>query len=134
MSAQPIFASEFITVEYIPEKGVIHHTIHKPVSGAPFRSALDAGSDAMRDHNANKWLSDDRLNGPISQEDFEWSERDWARRTVSHGWKYWAVVVPQEIVAAGSLMPVIEHFYSVGVRMQVFSSLEAAYEWLDRMP
>jgi len=131
MSRVTIVDNEYITVEYVPEKKMIHHTIHKPVGGQLFRDALNAGTEALRKHGACKWLSDDRKNGPLSREDAEWGFNDWNLRTIQAGWKYWALVVPPEVAAAGSLVPTMGDLFKLGLRMMVFTDLEAASEWLD---
>jgi hypothetical protein len=125
--------NEYITVKYDPEHKFIHHTVHKPVEGWDLRNALLAGSEALKKYGASKWLSDDRLNGPISDEDREWGVENWNIPTIEAGWKYWALVVPTEVVAAGSLVPVMSHWYELGLRMMVFSSMDKAVEWLDNV-
>lgn len=136
MTQSPIVLidNEYITVQYLPDKKTIYHLIHKPVGGQILRDALNAGTEALRKYGASKWLSDDRKNvGGLSEEDREWGNNDWNRRTIEAGWKYWALIVPQEIVAAGSMTPTIDFLYELGLRMMVFSNYEAAWAWLDKM-
>lgn len=130
-----IFDSEYITVEYWPEKKLIYHTIHKPTVGqdAILKAALDAGSDVLTTQQFSKWLSDDRKNGPLSPEFLEWSLQEWQPRTINAGWKYWANVVPQDLAAAGTLMPVIDNLFKHGLRMMVFTTIEDAMAWLDNI-
>lgn len=42
------------------------------------------------------------------------------------GWKYWAVVVPEDIAAAGTFPKAIDDFYQRGLRMMVFTNVEDA--------
>jgi len=128
-----LFDTEYITVKYDAKHEAIHHTCHKLVTGENLRNALLAGTDGLIKYGACKWLSDDRLNGPLTPEDIEWSNANWSPPTIEAGWKYWALVVPAEVVAAGSLIPVMNHWYEMGLRMMVFDSLEKATEWLDSM-
>ena len=135
MSNIEVFSSEYVTVQYVPDKQMIYHVIHKPVAEAidVFHAALEAGSEALKEHRATKWLSDDRNNGPLPQEHFDWLEAtQWSHRTIQHGWKYWANVVPEELMAAGSLAPVIEEFYKNGLHLLLFTSIDEAQEWLDK--
>lgn len=136
MSNHILFSSPYITVEYRPEKKLIYHTIHKPIGGQAqmLKEALDIGTDALRKYGVSKWLSDDRKNGPLPPEVLEWGFADWNPRTIKAGWKYWANVVPGDIAAAGTLMPVIDDLYKLGLRMQVFTTVEDALQWLDQMP
>jgi hypothetical protein len=132
MSPVTIVDNEFISVLYLPDKGIIHHTVHKPIEDRLFKEALDAGGEVMRKHSINKWLSDDRKNGPLSPEMIAGPEI-WGPGMVAAGWKYWANVVPAEIQAAGTLLPVMETLYEIGLRMMVFTELEDAFQWLDSL-
>lgn len=130
-----IYDSEYITVEYWPEKKLIYHTIHKPIAEQLdiFKAALDAGSDALATYQVTKWISDDRKNGPLSQEGNQWAFEVWQPRTIKAGWKYWANIVPQDLAAAGTLIPVIDVLFSLGLQMMVFTTPEKALEWLDKL-
>lgn len=130
MSPVVIVDNEFITLNYLPDDGIIHHTIHQPIGGQPLRDALNAGTDALAKYGATKWLSDDRKNGPLSPEDTRWGFESWNRRTVDAGLKFWAIVVPEDLAAAGTLMPVIDELFEMGVTMMVFTNLADALEWL----
>jgi hypothetical protein len=133
VSENIIVDNEYITIRYLSDKGVIYHTIHKPVGGPLFRDALNDGTAALKKHGACKWLSDDRKNGPLTPEDVEWGFNNWNKRTIEAGWKYWAVVVPQDVVNAGTLIPTMQALYGLGLRMMVFSDLDEAAEWLDSL-
>lgn len=131
-----LFDSEYITLEYWDNKKLIYHTVHKPIDVAHIsylREALNAGTAALEKYKISKWLSDDRKNGPLPDEQITWAQTDWNPRTIRAGWKYWANVVPESMVAAGSLTPLINMLYEDGLRMMVFSSVEKAIEWLDKM-
>ena len=128
-----IVDNEFITLQYLPDKKTIYHIIHKPIiDDQDFIVPLDAGTKALKQYGVCKWLSDDRNNGPLSPTFLKWSETDWQPRTIASGWKYWANIVPSELVAAGSLIPVIESLHEMGLHMMVFSDFKKAVEWLDR--
>ncbi len=124
--------NEFVTLQYLPDKRMMYHTIHKPIADDDvLKTFLDAGTEALKKYGACKWLSDDRKNGPLPATFLEWSAKDWQPRTIAAGWKYWANVVPSELAAAGTLTPVIENLYNMGLRMMVFTDVEAAMRWLD---
>ncbi len=135
MSKITLYDSAYITVEYWEDKKLIYHTIHQQISGQleMFKEALNAGTAALEKYQVHKWLSDDRKNDPLTQAGNEWSFTDWQPRTLKAGWKYWAAVVPQDLVAAGTLMPVIEELFKLGLRMMVFTNVEDAIVWLDKM-
>lgn len=131
MPAISVADNEYITLKCIPEKQLITHIIHKPIGSAELREALLAGTAALKEHKATKWLSDDRLNGPLAQEDVEWGFNIWNRLTIDAGWKYWALVVQKEVIAAGSMTQTIEALFDMGLRVMLFESAEEAMEWLD---
>ncbi len=132
MSPIIILDNEYITVQYLPDKKTIYHTIHKPFDGQPLKDALNAGTDALKQYGACKWLSDDRKNGPQSQDFFTWGLKEWSPHTIAAGWKYWAIVVPNELAAAGTMAPAIEAYYELGLRAMVFTDVKEATQWLDR--
>ena len=134
MSETIIVDNEYITIRYLDDKKMLYHTVHKPISGQPLRDALITGYDALKEYGISKWLSDDRKNGPMSDEDREWGEVNLNQRAMEAGWKYWALVVPEQVVAAGSMAPTIRALYDYGLRMMVFSDLEEAFKWLDSLP
>ena len=133
MSIIELYSSPYITVNFRPDKKIVHHTIHQPVGEAHIEShkeALHAGTEALRQYGASKWLSDDRNNGPLPEEILEWS-KGWYPVAVEAGWRYWANVVPAEVIAAGTLTAVLRELHSYGLEMQVFASVDEAEEWLD---
>ncbi len=132
MSEIIVFDNEFITIRYLPEKKCIYHTVHQPISGQPLRDGLLTGYEALQHYGLAKWVSDDRKNGPMSEEDREWGSVNINQRSIEAGWKYWALVVPKEVVAAGAMIPTMEAMHKLGLRMAVFSEVEAAFEWLER--
>lgn len=130
-----VYDSEFLTVEYWPDKRLIYHVIHQPLGNQVeiFKEALNAGSDTLAAQGVSKWLSDDRKNGPLTPEGNEWAFNVWHPKTIKAGWKYWAAVVPEDLAAAGTLLPIIDNLYQLGLRMMVFTDTESAIKWLDKM-
>jgi hypothetical protein len=128
-----VYDTEHITIKYLPDKKIIYHTVHKPIpSGQPLREALMCGFDMLQHYGASKWVSDDRLNGPMSVEDREWGHTNLNSRAMEAGWKYWALVVPEQLVAAGTMMPTITELFKLGLRMMVFSKVEEAFKWIEQ--
>lgn len=125
--------NEYITVRYVPDKEFIHHTIHKPIGDQTFKEALMTGTETLIEYGACKWLSDDRKNGPVSTEVIEWGYREWNPLTIEAGWKYWALVVPTEVVSAGSLAPTINALHKMGLSVMAFDDLNKAIAWLDSL-
>jgi hypothetical protein len=133
MSAIILVNNPYITLEYRPDEKLIYHTIHQPIGPDQARMLIDTlnvGTDALKKYGASKWLSDDRLNGPLPDELIQWGFADWNARTIAAGWKYWANIVPQQLIAAGTLMPVIEDLHKFGLHMRVFTNVEEGLKWL----
>lgn len=126
-----LFDNRFITVECVADCGLIRHTVHRPVPGHILRKALEAGSEALEKHSLCKWLSDDRNNGPILDENIQWGITEWGPRAVRAGWKYWAIVAPEQFAAVGTLEPIVNAYFEIGVHLMIFTTVEAALNWLN---
>jgi hypothetical protein len=128
-----VIDNEYATLVYHEEKKIVHHTFHKPISGQEFRNILDAGADLLRKHGAHKWLSDDRENSTLSQEDTEWSINNWFPRAKGAGWKFWALVVPPDMMARMNLKEFVDTYHEQGLRTMVFTKPEDAMEWIEKL-
>jgi hypothetical protein len=133
MPSIDIVKNEFVTLQYLPGQKMLYHIVHTAVDEDVFKSALNAGVDMLGKNRIEKWLSDDRKNGPFSQAFSEWAIQDWIPRAIGAGWRYWANVVPEDLKAAGTLMPFIEVLQEQGLRMRVFTHKETAMEWLENV-
>lgn len=135
MTKITLYDSPYITVEYWEDHQLIYHTVHQPLSQqlAIFKEALNAGTDGLEKYKVHKWLSDDRKNDALTPEGNEWSFNVWQPRTIQAGWKYWAIVVPEDMAAAGTFMPVIDMLFERGLRMMVFSDLDLAIAALGKI-
>ncbi len=131
MPSITLIENEYITVEYWGDKKFIRHTIHQPIDPDHLKPALNTGTDALAQYGAHKWLSDDRKNGPLSSDLEAWGTNEWIPRTIAAGWQYWANVVPEQLIAAGTMLPAIEFLFNAGLRLMVFSTVEGAIQWLD---
>ena len=130
MSEITIIQNEYATLVYHPDTKIVHHTFHKPISGQNFREVLNTGAKTLEKYKASKWLSDDRGNSALSPEDTEWSKTDWFPRAVKAGWKYWALVVPEDTLARMNLKEFVDSYFEQGLRIGVFSEPEEAMKWL----
>ena len=132
MNSQIIIETPFVTLWYHPEPKIVHHQIHKLVTGAPFRELLLAGTDLLKNKQAQKWLSDDRGNSGLKKEDIDWSENEWAPLTAKAGWKYWAVVSPEKILGQVAMERLTEKYAKLGVAARIFEDPVAAMTWLEK--
>ena len=130
MATQILLDNEYATGWFHDDKKIVHHAIKKPIRGAPFREMLNAGALAMEQRLSQKWLSDDRNNSALPEEDEKWSNEDWVPRVIRAGWKYWAVVIPTKAVGQLNIQRFVEAFASHGVTVQVFTDPDEAMTWL----
>jgi hypothetical protein len=132
MEPEIVLSTEWATVRYDQTHECVYHTFHKGIGGAPFRETLETGLDVLNTHHLTKWVSDDRLNTAFTPDDIRYACEDWGPRCAACGWKYWALIVPEEIAARGTMVPIVETFYNLGVRVQVFIELDSAFSWISQ--
>lgn len=79
---------------------------------------------------AFKWLSDDRKSGPYSPEQETWARDVWVPDAVRAGWRFWALVQPESVVAQMNMRRFSEVFASFGVVVRAFPEEASAVAWL----
>jgi hypothetical protein len=131
MPRETVFKNDSATLYYYPEKKIVHHEIHKYIKGEEFKGLLNAGLDVFRKRGANKWLSDDRKNGVLLEEDEEWSSGVWFPQVLKAGWKYWAIVLPEKLVGQMNMKRFAARFEPAGVTARLFTAPEDALSWLE---
>jgi hypothetical protein len=133
MSGTIIIDNEYVTLTYYSNTKIVHHEFHQFVHGHHFREALDKGTELLRHHGAQKWLSDNRKRGPLTTEDMDWTQNDWFPRTALAGWKYWALVVPEKIVAQMNMARAISAYTEKGITVELFTDPHEAMLWLESL-
>lgn len=121
-----------VTLWYHPDSRIVHHEIRKFVTGKDFRNLLTAGSDVLRKHLAKKWLSDDRGQWVLAKDDLAWSEALWAPQAAKAGWKYWAIVRADKVLAAAAMDRLVTKYAALGVSARFFTDPRNALSWLER--
>lgn len=132
MSTITVIDNEYATLMYYPDQKIVRHKFHKPIGGTTFRNIVDSGIALLQEHQAKKWLSDDRANSVFSDEDNAWIYNDWLPRAVQAGWKHWALIVPESTAARMNMKELVESFYERGVQIMVFTDPEEGMRWLER--
>ena len=125
-----ILETESASLWYHPNVKIIHHEFRRHVFGEKFREILNKGLEVFNARGAQKWLSDDRGNGPLSPADGKWGETDWGPRVMAAGWKYWAVVLPEKVLGQMNMRVWIDLYAKKGVTVCGFSDPEEALNWL----
>jgi len=131
MPTLTILDTPLVTLWYHSDTKIVHHQIHKFISGKEFRDFLLAGSDVLIKNGARKWLSDDRGNSALANEDVTWSHRQWFPQTARGGWKYWAIVQPDKVLAQSVMQRLVEEYSKYGVTAQFFTDPTQAMRWLE---
>jgi len=126
-----IVDNDVISLWVYPRRKMIHHRIRKHCHGAKFREALTRGTEALAQHKATKWLSDDRGNAAVLAEDSHWAQTNWLPRTKAAGWKHWSVVQPIKIIGQMNMSRFIAECAQKGINGRMFSDPDKALAWLD---
>lgn len=126
-----VMDNENASLWFHPESGIVHHKFKKYMWGDAFKEVLDKGLEQMKEHGATKWLSDDRANSALRPEDGAWANDDWTPRVLAAGWKYWAIVLPQNVIGRMNMQQFIDQQSQAGVTVRVFSDPNEALSWLD---
>ena len=123
-----------VTVWYHSDSNIVHSHVRKFVTGKEFQEFLMAGYGVLVKNRARKWLSDDRSNSVLRQEDVEWGNQNWLPKCVAAGWKYWAIVQPEKVLASAPMERLVEDFKKLGITSRFFSDPIAAMAWLETQP
>ncbi len=125
-----VFEDEFVTVWVEPVMQLVWHRIHQVPDSASFRAMLSAGAEAMEKHHATKWLSDDRLNTVVRDDDSQWAETVWKARVIKAGFRYWAIVLPAAAIGKLNMRRYAEMYKKLGVEVRAFGDYDLAREWI----
>ena len=117
---------------YYPDKKIIHNEQKKYLYGEPYRDFLNEVTKAFREYKAEKLLSDDRKNSGISKDDQKWGNTEWFPKTKAAGWKYWAIVQPENSIGQLTMKRVIANITSQGIKAEVFTDPNQAMAWLEK--
>jgi len=132
MEKTTILDTENVALWYYADKKIIHNQFNKYVYGSPYREFLNEVTKAFQKYKVQKLLSDDRKNSGISKEDQEWGNTDWFPRTKAAGWKFWAIVQPENSIGQLTMKRVIANIASQGITAEVFTDPKKAMEWLEK--
>ncbi len=130
MSRTVILDTDYATLWYYPETKIVHHVFHKFIHGPHLREVLEKGLELVQEHEAQKWLSDDRKNTALAADDNQWGLSDWGPRMLAAGWKHWAIVLPESAVGQGIMNRSIAAFAERGLTVHVFQNADDALAWL----
>ncbi len=133
MSVIIIEQNDYGTMYYHPESKIVHHEYHKFIYGDVYRAFLLKGTETLKKYGAIKWLSDDRKNPVVSAVDIEWGQKNWLPVTLQAGWKYWAIVQPEGILAKTTMENLMKDFARFGLTARYFTDPDVAMKWLESL-
>jgi len=125
-----IYESGYATVYFHPKSKIVHHEFHKPAEGEYFRNTLNAGLDAFRDRGGAKWLSDDRRNNVVRQDDEVWARTSCVPAVQAAGWQQWAIVKPMTPEGQLNMNRHALNFATLGINTRFFQEPAEALAWL----
>jgi hypothetical protein len=131
MAKVTIIDSPQAALWFHPDKKIVHHQIRQFISGQPFRDLLMAGTNLMRTHGCEKWLSDDRDCPVVRPEDIDWGDAVWFPETAKCGWRYWAIVQPAKTVGQVVIKDLAAKYAKAGVSSKWFTDPADAMWWLE---
>lgn len=130
-----VLENEFVSLWFHPDEKIVHHQFHKKtIYSEVFREVLLKGTGLINEHGAHKWLSDDRLHVVLAQQDADWSVNDWFPNTLNSGWKYWAIVQPENLIGKMEIDGFTTAYASRGLIVKYFDESSEAFEWLKNQP
>jgi hypothetical protein len=109
----------------------VHHKIYKFMRKGLYRELVTAGLECLEKHSAIKWLSDNRGNTVVRQEDIHWVNTVSVPRAMRAGFKYWAIVMPVKEIGKMQMRALIEELGRRGITVKAFSDPDDAMEWLE---
>jgi hypothetical protein len=133
MATLTVLDNAVFTLWYHEESKIVHHQIHQFIHGEMYRQCLLEGVALLKKYNAHKWLSDDRKNAAILQEDILWSTETWQVDAFEAGWQYWAIVMPEKMVGKLTIQNILSNKIAPGnLTVQTFSDPDLARDWLEK--
>jgi hypothetical protein len=131
MSTEIILENEHARLVFHTSSKIIHHKLLKFTEGEHFRNLLLTGTATLVKHGARKWLSDDRLQTALPQTDINWADTIWFPKTAEAGWKFWALVLPENVIGQMNLKRILRINGDRGVTTQTFTDPDEALRWLE---
>lgn len=89
------------------------------------------GYEILKANHCTKWSSDDRNDGAIEKEDQAQVNGEWIPLAVKAGWKYWALLLPEQAIAQMNIKRMAEDCKKVGVQVRLFSDAGPALDWIS---
>ncbi len=127
---ETILETARMSLYYHPMEKIIHHELHSYPGLDTLETLLMKGLELMKEHRAVKWLSDDRLGGALPKSHHEWGDRVWAPQAVKAGWKFWGLVLAEDLLHTSNMTKLVSIYAAKGVTVEIFADPDEAFRWL----
>lgn len=134
MTEELVLETPRMSLWFHPTDLIIRHEMHQYPGKETLETMLLRGLELMAERGASKWLSDDRRGGALPKSHHEWGENVWAPRAIAAGWKYWALLPPEEAIGNANMTRLFETYAAQGVTTKIFRDVPSAYRWLSQQP
>jgi hypothetical protein len=94
-----------------------------------YREIMDKALELMKIKKTGNLLGDLSTSSLIAEEDQEWTNNEWAKRAVSEGFRYNAIIISKDIFTQMSINEIVEKKTVVEVRY--FDNESSAKTWLS---
>lgn len=128
-----VYKSKKAQVEWLEQENVVAKTFFDFIYGDDMKGAFNAGLNALIQHQSCKWLSDNRSLQPYRKIDVTWINEDWFPRMLKAGWKYWALVEPENALGQLSMTRFVDFNRQKGITLQIVHSVDDGLTWLNSL-
>jgi len=116
--------------EWLPDGKILVKTIKGFIYGEELKGLFNSGYDQVVKGGGVKWLSDNRNLKPYRQEDVTWINQDFLPRMLKAGWKYWAVIEPDNVLGNLSMKNFLDFYQQQGITLKIFNNKVDALAWI----
>jgi len=94
-------------------------------------AVLEAGLQALTEHDGSRWLADGRNMKVLKQSDQDWIVQEFYPRAVAAGLKRIALVIPTSGLAMATVEQLAHRLPAAQVEVAFFPTLDEARSWLN---
>lgn len=132
MLGQVVFESPRMSLWFHTDERIVHHKMHQYPGQETLQTVLLQGLELLKHHRASRWLSDDRAGGALPKSHHDWGDQVWAPQAIAAGWRYWALLPPEQALGNANMGRLVEAYARRGVVVEIFSDPVKAFQWLRR--